>query len=62
MTNHVVHIMGKRIITQGTDGCSCGLLLEGVMSGADILTLVDLAKGRIERHPPLLSWIWSWKE
>ncbi len=62
MTIHVVHILGKRMIVQGTDGCSRGLLLEGVMSGVNTLTFVDLAKGRIERHPPLLSWIWSWMD
>jgi hypothetical protein len=62
MTIPVVHISGKRMIAQGTDGCSHGLLMEGVMSGANILTFVNLAKGGIKRHPPLLSWIQSWTD
>ena len=34
-----------------------GLLLEEVMAGADMLTFINLGKGAIEQHPPLLSWI-----
>ena len=60
MTIHVVHISGKRMIAQGTDGCSRGSLMEGVMAGADMLTFVDLGKGGFDRHPPLLEWIRAW--
>ena len=60
MTLHVVHISGKRMIAQGTDGCSRGSLMEGVMAGADMLTFVDLGKGGMDRHPPLLEWIRAW--
>jgi hypothetical protein len=60
MTIHVIHISGKRMIAQGTDGCSRGSLMEGVMAGADMLTFVDLSRGGIERHPPLLDWVRSW--
>jgi hypothetical protein len=60
MTIHIIHISGKRMIMQGTDGCSRGSLMEGVMAGADMLTFVDLARGGIECHPPLLEWICSW--
>ena len=60
MTIHVVHISGKRMIVQGTDGCSRGSLMEGVMAGADMLTFVDLGKGSIDRHPPLLEWVHAW--
>ncbi len=62
MTIHVVHISGKRMIAQGTDGCSRRSLLEGVMAGANMLMFVDLARGGIERHPPLLNWVRSWME
>ncbi len=55
MNTHVVHISGKRMIVQGTDGCSRGLLMEGVMTRADMLTFVDLASGGIDRHPLLLE-------
>ena len=48
------------MIAQGTDGCSRGFLLEGVMAGDDMLNFVDLAKPALERFPPLLDWIKSW--
>ena len=38
---HVVHVAGTRMIEQGTDGLSRGLLLEEVMTGQDILAFVD---------------------
>ena len=60
MTIHVIHISGKRMIAQGTDGCSRGSLMEGVMAGQDMLTYVDLSRGSLERHPPLLDWVRSW--
>jgi hypothetical protein len=54
-TLHVVHILGKRIITQGTDGCLQGLLMEGVMAGQDMLSFIDLACSAVEHHPPVLT-------
>ncbi len=33
MVIHVIHVSGKRMIAQGTDGCSRGSLMEGVMAG-----------------------------
>jgi hypothetical protein len=57
---HMVHISGKRMIAQGTDGCSRGVLLEGVMAGRDMLSFIDLDKSAITRYPPLLDWIRSW--
>jgi hypothetical protein len=62
MTIHFVHISGKRMILQGTDGCSRGSLMEGVMAGADMLTFVDLARGGVDRHPELLDWIRTWTQ
>ena len=59
MTIHVSHISGKRMIAQGTDGCSRGSLMEGVMAGVDMLMFVDLSLGGINRHPPLLDWVRS---
>ena len=52
MTLHVIHVLGKRMIAQGTDGCSRGLLMEGVMTGRDMLVFVDLAHTAIKRHFP----------
>jgi len=60
MTIHVIHISGKRMIAQGTDGCSRGSLMEGVMAGEDMLTFVDLARSAMERSPRLLRWLRSW--
>ena len=60
MTVHVVHISGRRMIAQGTDGCSRGSMMEGVMSGQDMLSFVDLARSAVERHPPLLEWVRAW--
>ncbi len=62
MTIHVIHVLGKRMIAQGTDGCSRGSLMEGVMAGADMLTFVNLAPGAVERHPLLLDWVSTWTE
>ncbi len=55
MTIQVVHISGKRMIVQGTDGCLRGSLMEGVMAGVDMLTFFDLSQGGINCHPPLLD-------
>ena len=60
MSIHLIHVSGKRMIAQGTDRCSRGQLMEGVMAGKDMLSFVDLAKSAIDRHPPLLDWIRSW--
>jgi hypothetical protein len=44
-----MHVSGTRMIAQGTDGLSHGLLLEGVLGGHGILSFVDLARTAIER-------------
>ena len=59
MIIHVIHVSGKRMIAQGTDGCSQGLLIEGVMTGHNMLLFIDLSRMAIERHPPLLNWVQS---
>eukprot|EP00956_Cyclotella_meneghiniana_P014413 scaffold21564_cov22-Cyclotella_meneghiniana.AAC.3 len=57
---HVIHVSGTRMISRGTDGCSRGVLMEGVMAGKDMLSYIDLDKSAIERSPDLLPWIRSW--
>ncbi len=57
MTLHIIHISGRRMIAQGTDGCSRGSLMEGAMASQDMLSCVDLTKTAIDRHPPLLDWV-----
>ena len=60
MSIYIVHISGTRMIAQGTDGCSRGSLMEGVMTGTDMLAFVDLSRSAIDRHPPLLDWVRGW--
>ena len=60
LTIHIIHISGKRMIAQGTDGCSRGSLMEGVMAGEDMLMFVDLATPATDRYPPLLDWVRLW--
>jgi hypothetical protein len=62
MTVHVIHVSGKQMIAQGTDGCSRGSPMEGVMAGPDMLSFVDLACTVVERHPPLLYGVQSWMD
>ena len=62
LTIWLIHVAGTRMIAQGTDGCSRGFLMEGVMAGTNMLMFVDLANTAFERHPPLLDWFRSWTE
>jgi hypothetical protein len=62
MTLHVVHILGKRMIAQGMDGCLRGSLMEGVMAGQDMLLFIDLACSAVKRHPPVLTWVRLWTD
>ena len=59
---YMVHMAGTRMIAQGTDGLSRGMLLEGVLTGKSMLSYIDLAKGVIDRYPPLLDFVRSWSE
>ena len=56
----LVHIAGTRMIAQGTDGLSRGMMCEGVMAGKDMLDFVDLAKSATARHPPLVEYVRAW--
>lgn len=57
---HVIHVAGTRMIKQGTDGLSRGVLLEGVMKGEPMLDFVPLNKSAVKRSAELLPWIQSW--
>ena len=48
------------MIAQGTDGCSRGSMMEGVMYGQDMISFVDLTRSAVERHSPLLEWVRAW--
>jgi hypothetical protein len=57
---HFIHVAGKRMIKQGTDGLSRGTR-EGVLSGDEFLTHVPLHLGAIKRQPTeLQEWVESW--
>ncbi len=62
MTIHVIHVSGKRMIAQCTDGRFWGSLMEGVMTELDMLLFVDLSRTAINCHPPLLEWVRLWTE
>jgi hypothetical protein len=57
---HVVHVAGTRMIEQGTNGLSRGSLLEGVMTGRDMISYVDLALTAFQRHSPVVGFVKSW--
>jgi len=57
---HMVHIAGTRMIAQGTDGLSRGMMCEGVLAGKDMLHYIDIAKSASQRHPPLIDFVRSW--
>jgi hypothetical protein len=57
---HMVHVAKTRMIEQGTDGLSRGSLLEGVMTGRDMISFIDLAHTAFQRHPPVVEFVRSW--
>jgi hypothetical protein len=54
---HIIHVSGKRMIAEGTDGLSCADHGEGVMLGRDICWYIPLHLNPIEREPKVGSWI-----
>ena len=57
---HLIHVAGKRMVRQGTDGTSRGDHSEGVMRGESMLDHVPLHKAAHERFPKILDWVASW--
>ena len=54
---HVVHISGKCMIAQGTDGLSRGDHTEGVMQGRGMGTYMLLHLSALQRSPSLQLWM-----
>jgi hypothetical protein len=54
---HIVHVSGKWMIAEGTDGLSRADHGEGVMLGKDICCYIPLHLNPIEREPKIKSWI-----
>jgi hypothetical protein len=58
---HFIHVAGKRMMAQGTDGFSRGVDTEGIMNGSSFLSFVPLNETVLERQPqPITSWVESW--
>ena len=57
MMLHVIHVSGKRMIYQGTDGLSRGDHSSGVMSGRSMLSFVPLHLTATERSASLKPWL-----
>jgi hypothetical protein len=53
---HVVHVSGRRMIAQGTDGLSRADHSEGVMRGRDMRFYIPLHLSPIERAPQVKTW------
>jgi hypothetical protein len=56
----VLHVSGKRMIKEGTDGESRGQLREGVTAGEAILSFIPTNEDPLERATKLKAWIQSW--
>jgi hypothetical protein len=54
---HVVHVVGMQMITQGTDGLSRGSFMEGVLTGKNMLSFVDLSLSAVQQHPKVLEFL-----
>ena len=54
---HVVHVSGKRMIAQGTDGLSRADFSEGVMAGKAMTSFIPLHLDCEERAPGMGEWL-----
>jgi hypothetical protein len=54
---HIIHVSGKRMIAQGTDGLSRGCLTDGVMKGDEMSAFIPLHLSAIERSGLIMSWL-----
>ena len=50
---HIIHVSGKRMIDQGSDGLSQGNLNVGVMAGHKMLDFVPINLSALQRSPAL---------
>jgi hypothetical protein len=56
---HVIHVSGKRMIHQGTDGLSRADKTAGVMTGRRMQEFVPLHESSLERSQQLRGWLQS---
>ena len=56
----VTHVLGKRMVAQGTDGVLRGCLKEGICLGDDMSIFCLWGKAPIDASLMLLGWIRDW--
>jgi len=56
----VSHVSGLRMIAEGGDGVSRGILNEGVMAGESMLSFIPLNLSASERSSTLVPWMQGW--
>ena len=57
---HVIHVLGKRMIAQGTDGVSRGDLTQALANVQPIRELIPINLTALERSSTLQTWLCSW--
>jgi hypothetical protein len=57
---NVIHVSGRRMVAQGTDGLSRGDLSDGVLQGHPFLDFVPLHESAMTRSSGILPWCLSW--
>jgi hypothetical protein len=58
---HFVHVSGRRMMAQGTDGLSRGVSPQGALRGTSLLEFVPLHQDPVERQGiDLKAWVESW--
>jgi hypothetical protein len=57
---HVIHVAGTRMIHQGTDGLSRGLLTDGIFATDAMKLHIPLHLTAPSRQPALVPWVQSW--
>jgi hypothetical protein len=54
---HVVHVAGKRMIAQGTDGISRADHSQGVIQGLGMFPFLPLHESPLKREPKVAKWL-----
>ena len=57
---HFIHVSGKRMTEQGTDGLSRSQLTEGVMQRISMQSFIPLNETVLERSPSFKLWVEEW--
>jgi hypothetical protein len=56
----IIHVSGKQMMAQGTNGVSKGQFKKRVTSGDAMLSFVPIAKSALDVYPPVKGWMSSW--